>query len=267
MSRSIYEEITRDWSEEKREQFPSSAFQFHSSVGSTNTLLRENLESGEADHFSLVVADHQTAGRGRRGDRWEASEGSNLLFSLALQLPDSPRNWSRLPHLTAMVVGMSIESILTESPQVEAKWPNDLMAQSRKLCGILVETITTPSPFAIVGVGINVNMRGAEFPTELADIATSLYEMEGCEANRWFLLGLILESFLENFPDRLTDFESVLAWYRNRDFLAGKSIEVLTVTDSLKGVAKGLGADGELIVETPEKGEVAIVSAEKIVVC
>ena len=67
MSSSIYEQIPQDWSEEDRKKFPSSSFQFHSSLGSTNTLLREQLLSEKAGQFSLIVADHQTEGRGRRG--------------------------------------------------------------------------------------------------------------------------------------------------------------------------------------------------------
>lgn len=267
MSRSVYRSITQDWSESDQRKLPESAFQFLESTSSTNTILRDQVQRGEVGHFSVLASDHQTAGRGRRGDRWEASPGSNLLFSLALELPDEPRYWSRLPHLTAMCVANAVESILTTGRKIQAKWPNDLYFESRKLCGILVETITIPRPFAIVGVGLNVNMRQSDFPAELSSTATSIYEVEGCEASRWYLLNLILKEFLSEYPGALRSFDPVLDWYQPRDFLAGKTIEVSTVSEKWIGKANGIGNDGELLLEVDSGDILSIVSAEKIEQC
>lgn len=267
MSSPFYGSIVQDWSSSDREVFPETSFRFFESTTSTSTILRESVQKGESAHFSVVAADHQSAGRGRRGDRWEATPGSNLLFSLALELPREPKHWSRLPHLTAMCVANAVESILTEAHPVLAKWPNDLYFGSRKFCGILVETTPSPRPFAIVGVGLNVNMKQAEFPPGLSGIATSICEVEGCEASRWYLLGLVLQGFLTHYPGLLEDFDPVLDWYRERDFLADKKIRVRTVNEEITGFARGLGRDGELQVEL-ESGEVrTIVSAEKIDFC
>lgn len=267
MSSPEYRSIVQDWPECDRGVFPESAFQYFETTSSTNTILRERLQRGEAGHFSVIAADHQTAGRGRRGDRWEATPGSNLLFSLALELPQEPRLWSRLPHLTAMYVADAVDSVLTKEQRIQAKWPNDLYFDSRKLCGILVETITVPRPFAVVGVGLNVNMKHSEFPEELFSVATSICEIEGCEANRWYLLSLILGAFQSGYPEGLSDFDRVLDWYRRSDFLFGKNIEVSTVTGQISGQASGIGRDGELLIEM-ESGEVlSIVSAERIDLC
>ncbi|MDF1849790.1 MAG: biotin--[acetyl-CoA-carboxylase] ligase [Verrucomicrobiales bacterium] len=267
MSSSLYRSITQDWPTSDREVFPETSFRFLESTTSTSTVLRESVQRGESGHFSVLAADHQSAGRGRRGDRWEATPGSNLLFSLALELPEEPQHWSRLPHLTAMCVANAVESILTEAHPVLAKWPNDLYFGSRKFCGILVEITPSPRPFAIVGVGLNVNMKQADFPPELSGVATSICEVEGCEASRWYLLGLILQAFLTDYPGLLEDFDPVLEWYRERDFLAGKIIRVRTVNEEITGLASGLGCDGELQVVL-ESGEIrTIISAEKIEIC
>ncbi len=267
MTFGSYEDVIRDWSAEEREQFPESCFKKFETISSTNTLLRERLNKKETGHFGVIVADHQTAGRGRRGDRWEASKGSNLLFSLALRLPSSPTTWTRLPHLAAMVVGSALESILREVDAVEAKWPNDLLVGGKKLCGILVETTTVPEPFAIVGIGLNVNMRRDAFPNELQSVATSVAEIEGCEANREYLLGLILQGFLAHYPSALTEFSSIHEWYRERDFLFGKAIEVETLSGRKKGNGAGLGENGELFIELASGETEKVISAEKILLC
>lgn len=262
-----YGEVTLGWSEEERSRFPESSFLRFDTVSSTSTLLREFLGDGRAGHFSLVVADHQTAGRGRRGDRWEAKAGSNLLFSIALRLPRAPQTWSRLPHLAAFAVGRSLESILTEVETVEAKWPNDLLVGGRKLCGILVETTTVPQPFAVVGIGLNVNMRREDFPEALREQVTSVAEVEGCEANREYLLGLILQSLLSHYPSGLEDFSSVREWYEARDFLFGRKIAVETVSGTKTGKGVGLGEFGELLLERNDGTEEGVISAERIVFC
>ena len=267
MSASVYRSITQDWSESEKKLFPETSFHFLESTTSTNTILRERIQKGEADHFTIVATDHQTAGRGRRGDRWEATPGSNLLFSIALELPDESMHWSRLPHLTAMCVTNAVESILTMGNGIKAKWPNDLYFDSRKLCGILVETISTTRPFAVVGIGLNVNMKHSDFPDELSEMVTSICEIEGCEANRWYLLSLILQGFLADYPSRLHHFDSVRDWYRRHDFLDRKSILVSAVSGTWTGRSQGIGENGELLLMM-ESGETEkIVSAEKIEEC
>lgn len=267
MSDSIYREIVAGWREEELEQFPSAQFEFRKSTGSTNDDLVEKLRAGEAGHFHLIVADSQTKGRGRRGDRWEGGDGRNLLFSLALQLGPESGKWSRLPHLAARVVGSAVESILPPGNQIAAKWPNDLLCDGRKLAGILVETTHTPGPFAVVGIGLNVNLRIADLPPELHEIGTSLYEVLGCESNRWFVLGLILQGFLREYPNIDTNFTEILDWISPRDFLAGKNLRIVTANKTVEGCAIGTGEGGELLVRDAEDHLHRIISCEKIEVC
>ncbi len=267
MSESIYREVVAGWSEKERGRFTRAQFEYREQTGSTNDDLLEKLRAREAGDFHLVVADSQNRGRGRRGDRWEGGTGRNLLFSLSLRLGPDREKWSRLPHLAAYMVGQAVESILPPGNRLEAKWPNDLLCDGRKMAGILVETTFTPEPYAIIGVGLNVNLRLEELPQELRDTSTSLYEVLGCESNRWFVLGLILQNWLRIDPDINTIFPDILDWIGSRDFLSGRNIRVITASGSVEGTAVGIGEEGELLVCDSEDRVHHIISSEKIEVC
>jgi BirA family biotin operon repressor/biotin-[acetyl-CoA-carboxylase] ligase len=264
MSERIHAEIVRGWSGEDLSRFPVERFRHFEETGSTNDDLLALARSGNACPYDLISADFQSRGRGRRGDRWEATPARNLLFSLALPLDGDRQLWPRLPHLTAWIVGSTVESILGPGYRLQAKWPNDLLHEGRKLAGILVETVLAPQPYAVVGIGLNVNLRHEELPPELRPIATSLYELIGCESSRWYLLGQIVRGFLRHFPEKTADFSPVLDWIRARDFLVGQALSVRSGRDWFEGVARGLGEDGELLLETAAGESIRIVSAEEI---
>ncbi len=264
MSEKIHAEIVRGWPQEDLDRFPAERFRHLDATGSTNDDLLALARSGEVRPYDLISADFQTQGRGRRGDRWEAPSGRNLLFSIALPLEGERQRWPRLPHLTASIVGAVVESILGPGYRLQAKWPNDLLHDGRKLAGILVETVLAPWPCAIVGIGLNVNLRHEELPDELRPIATSLYELLGCESSRWFLLGQIVRGFLKGYPERIEDFATVLDWIRARDFLAGQQLSVRSGRDWHEGLARGIGDEGELLLEAACGEILRIVSAEEI---
>ena len=264
MSHGIHGEIVRGWPAEDLDRFLPGQFRHTPETGSTNDDLLAKARAGEINSLELLTTDYQTSGRGRRGDRWEAARGRNLLFSLALPL-DSPRDtWSRLPHLTAALLGSAIEGILGSGHRLQAKWPNDLLYEGRKLAGILVEITLKPQPVAIVGIGVNVNLRANEFPPALRDLATSLYEIAGCESSRWFLLGLVLQGFLRHYPGGLTDFHHALAWITARDLLHGRHLRVRSGREWIAGTADGIGPRGELLLREDDGRLREIVSAEEI---
>jgi BirA family transcriptional regulator, biotin operon repressor / biotin---[acetyl-CoA-carboxylase] ligase len=264
MSGMIYSEVTRGWTEADRARFSPGHFTHLTETGSTNDDLLARARAGEALPFELISTDYQSKGRGRRGDRWEAARGRNLLFSLALPLESPRETWACLPQLTAALVGRAIEDILGPGHRLGAKWPNDLLYKEKKLAGILVEISLLPRPVAIVGVGINVNLRRDELPDELRDCATSLYEIGECESNRWFLLGLILIGFLTRYPAGILDFSDSLAWVTDRDLLNGRTLRVRSGHDRLTGTAAGIGPGGELLLKLEDGSTREIVSAEEI---
>lgn len=267
MPDSIYHQITAGWPKGDIALFPEESFHYYESTGSTNDDVLKILKTQGGGDFTLVVADFQDAGRGRRGDRWEAAMGRNLLFSLAVRLGENRAHWTRLPMETAVAVGEAVEAVLDSEMKISAKWPNDIYLQDRKLAGILVETVLTPEPFGIVGVGLNVNMRKEEIGGDLKEIAISLYEVLGCESSRWFILGLFLRAMIRLKTNKDTKFIEILTWLRERDYLKGKSLVVHTGNRTVEGKGAGLGPAGELLVATPTGRLETIVSAEKIWAC
>lgn len=247
-----------------RTRFAPEQFRHTQATGSTNDDLLALARSGKARPYDLISTDFQSRGRGRRGDRWEATPGRNLLFSLALPLTIERENWSRLPHLTASIIGSAIEGILGPGYPLQAKWPNDLLYEGKKLAGILVEIAMSPQPMAVVGVGINVNLRQGELPPELRNTATSLYEILECESSRWFLLGLIIDAFLTRYPAEISAFDSTLEWVSSRDYLSGKHLRIRSGLDTFEGTAEGIGRGGELLLNTGAGRPIKIVSAEEI---
>ncbi|MEM9284107.1 MAG: biotin--[acetyl-CoA-carboxylase] ligase [Verrucomicrobiota bacterium] len=267
MNNPVFEAIISGHERELRGKFSRTHFHFSEETGSTNDDLLHRVRSGKAQHLEVISTDFQRQGRGRRGDKWEASAGQNLLFSIALELVGPRSHWTRLPHLTAFLLGQSVESILIGSQKLQAKWPNDLLHHGKKLAGILVETVLTPQPFAVVGIGLNVNLRTVELPAELQNTATSLYEILECESNRWFLLGEIIAAFATEYPDKLTNFSEVIEWLRTRDALRNQSLKILTQQGPLYGTGAGIGDNGELLLEREDQSLKTILSAERVLLC
>lgn len=264
MNHETHAEIVRGWSAEMLALFPLDRFHHFDETVSTNDDLLALVRSGEAGPFTLIATDHQTGGRGRRGDRWESPPGRNLLFSLALPLDLDRRYWTRLPLLTAAIVGSVVESVCGPGYRLQAKWPNDLLHEDRKLAGVLVETVLLPEACAVVGIGLNVNLRTNELPETLRGQAVSIYEMIGCESSRWFLLGLIVREFLERFPAALKDFSPTLDWIRLRDPLMGRKLAIRQGQKWIEGTARGIGDSGELLVEGLDGRIREVVSADEI---
>jgi BirA family biotin operon repressor/biotin-[acetyl-CoA-carboxylase] ligase len=259
----MHSEIIQGWPESLKKEFGPRKVHWLAETGSTNTDMLALLKDGKAGHLDLVIADYQTAGRGRRGDKWEAPAGKNLLFSIALELGGDKTLWTRLPHLTARILGGVVEDVLPKQ-KVQAKWPNDIYLEGKKLAGILVETIMIPKPYAVVGIGLNVNVRPEEFPPSIESLATSLYAHLDCESSRPFLLGLILRGFLESYPNKLTIFDGVKDWLEERSFLKGKELLLETAAGTIRGTGRGLGPGGELLVESAAGKLHSIISAERI---
>ncbi len=166
---------------------PGWALHYLPETGSTNDLAREAGEAGAPDR-SLFVTDHQTQGRGRRGRSWLEVPGSGLLYSLLFR-----RHQSQSLLLTMVCSVAACEAIEALAPaRAEIKWPNDLMLGGRKLGGVLTEVSWSPrNPFAVVGMGINVNFDPSSLPG-IPDNATSLLRETGQQISRRLLLYEIL---------------------------------------------------------------------------
>ena len=161
-------------------------------IGSTNTVALA-LAGLDAPEGSVVVADYQTAGRGRQGRAWLAPPDTALLVSILLR-PTGPAE--RIPQLS-LVAGVAVrEALALAGVETRLKWPNDILLHGKKVCGILLEAASGPlrEPGVVVGIGLNVNQERADFAADLRQRATSLSVATGRAWERETLLMLLLSS-------------------------------------------------------------------------
>ncbi len=211
-------------------------------VESTQAVAWRLAAEGSPDR-TVVVADHQSAGRGRRGRAWAAAPGTSLLASILVR-PRAPLAlWPAFSPTTAVAAAEALSRTTGLRPSL--KWPNDVLAGGRKLGGILVESRGgSGDPVLIVGVGINLAQRG--FPLELGGGATSVALETGQAPGRDAVLAALLEEF-DAWRARLEaeGFEPV----RERWLALAETIGQTVTIEGVTGLAVGLDADGALLVE------------------
>ncbi|MFQ5677332.1 MAG: biotin--[acetyl-CoA-carboxylase] ligase, partial [bacterium] len=156
-------------------------------LGSTNNFAKRLVQNGEGEG-TLVIANHQTSGRGRYDRRWHAPANLGLWFSIVLQPRLPGEKFGILSLLAAVAVAKSVEAITRLSP--ELKWPNDVLVNLKKISGILIESQLWKKErdSLVLGIGVNVNQSEADFPTELRNLATSLRIESGERVDRTHLL-------------------------------------------------------------------------------
>ena len=219
-------------------------------IGSTNDRARELLVEAAADG-AVVVADEQTAGRGRRGRTWQSPPGRNLYLSVAIRPALPAADAWQLGLATALAVAGACESVAP----VALKWPNDVVAagDGRKVGGLLLEAIVEADRLrgAVLGIGINVNWRRHEMPAELRERATSLVELRDASVDREELLGRLLDA-LDTEVTAVEAGTSPLERYRARCSTLGATVEVQTADGPVTGRALDLDTTGALVVEDGE---------------
>ncbi|OFX24494.1 MAG: biotin--[acetyl-CoA-carboxylase] ligase [Anaeromyxobacter sp. RBG_16_69_14] len=219
-------------------------------VGSTNDIAKRLADDGAA-HGEVVVAEAQTAGRGRRGRVWASPTGRNLTFSIILR-PDLPP--SRASELTLVASVALCQAVRQAGVPAGIKWPNDLLVHGRKLAGILTELAADPDrvQWVVLGIGVNVNVRAEEFPAELRDIATSLAMERGEPVPRALFAAAVLSS-LEEWLDRHAEdgFPPVREAWRAMSITLGREVRVRASDRDLEGVAEDVDEAGALLVRTP----------------
>lgn len=222
-----------------------SAVEWHDRCESTNALAVAAAARGAGEGL-LVLADEQTAGRGRHGRTWAAPPGSSLLMSLLVRPVVPPASVSLLPLLTGLVLAETVARHLPGT-DVVLKWPNDLLADGRKAAGILVEG---SAGAAVVGVGVNVDWRGVERPADL-DGAVSLAEAAGAAVDRWRLLAGFIGVFSRRYEQWQELPAAFLDGYRQRCATIGQSVRVSTLDgQAVGGEAVDVDPTGALVVQT-----------------
>jgi BirA family transcriptional regulator, biotin operon repressor / biotin---[acetyl-CoA-carboxylase] ligase len=231
------------------------------SLPSTNREAAQ-LAQAEVEHGTVVAADGQTAGRGRLSRTWFSPPGANLYCSVILRTarpPERLTEWlSWLPLVSALAAAEAIEQV--SSLHVSVKWPNDLLISERKVGGILCESGTgiRSDPFQIIGIGINVNVDHDDWPTELRDSATSIWQERKIVVDRNRLLAQVLLE-LEQCLDELVvhGTNRIAMAYHQRCSTIGRTVRAtLGNGEIVVGLAEGISQDGSLRVrpQAPQPG-------------
>jgi len=235
---------------------------FYESLDSTNLQAKLDAERG-AGQGTLVVADMQTAGRGRRGRAWSSPAGINVYFTLILKPQFPPDKASMITLVMALAVAEGIR----EACGVEAgiKWPNDIVVGGKKVCGMLTEMSVERGyiHYVVVGAGVNVGLQ--KFPEEIAETAVSLEQECGRKIPRAVLVADIMKAFekyYENFLEHL-DLAGLQKIYNRLLVNCGREVRVLDPKGEFRGVSHGINDVGELLVER-EDGTVTAVYAGEV---
>ena len=235
-------------------------------TSSTNDLAWEGFQQGAPDG-AAYVADVQWGGRGRAGRSWHTSPGKGLALSVLLlqgrERGRSPR--AAVSGILSLAAGLALARGLEALGLVaRLKWPNDLLAGSRKLAGTLSESrgTVTGEDVAVVGVGINVSQQRSDFPPELRETATSL-ALEGCVTDR----AAAAASFLNALEPLWVVYqeggrEQVLAAWRQRAAFWGEPVTVHTPSGALTGTARDLDPDGGLVLRLESGQEVTVFAGD-----
>jgi BirA family biotin operon repressor/biotin-[acetyl-CoA-carboxylase] ligase len=223
------------------------AIEAHEAIGSTNDRARELLADPESDGV-VVVADAQTAGRGRRDRTWHSPAGRSLSMSAVVRPRLAARDAWQLALATAVAVSEACDPVAP----TWLKWPNDVVdADGGKVAGVLIETVIEGDrvSWAVIGVGVNIDWRRADMPDEIRATAVSLAELGGGPVDRVGLLDRLLTG-LSSEVDAIEAGRSPLARYRARCRTLGSSVAVAVGDRVIAGRAVDLEEDGALVVET-----------------
>ena len=209
---------------------------YHQELVSTNDEAQQLCEGGAKD-LTVVLADHQLAGRGRRGAEWLSEAGAGLLFSLIFK-PDYPKEfWGRL----ALATGLGIATALREQWQLpaEVKWPNDVMIEGKKCCGILVET---QQNYAVIGIGINITGSPG------GEDSVSLRELTPHGGSREEILADLLDFVVRELQDCVRGFDAQLRRIHEICYLRRQGISFHSAGKEYSGEMLGISPQGELSV-------------------
>lgn len=218
---------------------------------STNTQAK-SLGEGDAPNGTLVVAGKQESGRGRRGRSFESPAGTGIFMTLLLRPEIEPQNASMLTLVSALAVAKGIEHMVDLPVQI--KWPNDIVINGKKVCGILTEMSAQMDYVNYIVIGIGINVGNEEFPEEIKDVATSIYLESGKHVNRAMLIEKILEEFEDYYElyEKTQDLSSLVKEYDSYLVNRGQKVRVLDSKEPYEGKAMGITDRGELIVDTWE---------------
>ena len=244
------------------EDFSNKIF-VYDSLESTNKTAKEMAISG-AKHGTIVIANNQTAGRGRYDRKFYSPSGHGVYMSLIIH---PSRMWFETPTLLTIFAAVSvceaIESITNKEPQV--KWVNDIFLEGKKICGILTEAVLDLESgniqWIVIGIGVNFSTPSIDFPQELQKIAGSVFPDGNSICTRNQLIAEITNRMVS--PEKQCNEKQIIEKYRQRLMMIGKKITITGLGDPYEAIALDIDDLGGLIVEK-DTGEIVSLSAGEI---
>ena len=235
--------------------------EYFDETDSTNTRARKLAEEG-APHGTLVIADSQSSGKGRRGRLWTSPRGVGIWMSMLLRPDIAPVHASMLTLVAALAVADGIRECTGAESLI--KWPNDIVMSGKKVCGILTEMSADPDciNYVAVGIGINVNME--EFPEEIRGVAASIFTETGKKTKRSLLISAVMAAFERYYEVfmKTTDMSGLLEDYNGKLANCGRTVRVLDPAGEYSGTAIGIDREGELLVEMEDTTVRRVLSGE-----
>jgi BirA family biotin operon repressor/biotin-[acetyl-CoA-carboxylase] ligase len=226
------------------------------SLPSTNDVAKTRSQEG-AKEGMVIIAEEQTAGRGRIKRRWLSPRGG-IALSIILYPPLD--YLSSLIMVASLAVAGSIERVTGLKAQI--KWPNDVLVNGKKVCGILVESDVRGNKvdYAVIGIGINVNLKLSEFP-QIAPMATSLSQELGRDVSRREIVRSLLTE-AERLYMALSEGDLVFKQWRERLVTLGQEVQVSSAEATYKGIAESVARDGSLLLRQPDGNLLKIVAGD-----
>jgi BirA family biotin operon repressor/biotin-[acetyl-CoA-carboxylase] ligase len=235
-------------------------FIYRPSTESTMEDARRMLERWRVGHGAIVLAETQTAGRGRAGRSWVSPPDVNLHFTLMLVPPS--KGLRPLPFVTPLATALAVEEVAAKygsELRVDLKWPNDILIGERKLGGVLIETAPNSegATVALIGVGVNVNLDVASY-AEIADIAVSVKDAIGFEVAREEILAAFCNHFESLYEDAIAGDDVPFYSWKDRLVTLGRDVVATGSGSVIKGRAVDVAEDGALLIQQPDGRRVRV---------
>ncbi|MBA4312851.1 MAG: biotin--[acetyl-CoA-carboxylase] ligase [Chlorobiaceae bacterium] len=232
-------------------------------IDSTNLKAKQFLQEG-VDEGTVVIADEQTAGRGRLNRSWISEGKKNLTFSIIVRSAISPEKIG----VISIYAGLSVMETLKHFSELQpdCKWPNDVYLKGKKVCGILSEAVFENNRLTGIVIGIGLNVNQINFPDEIKDKATSLSVALGKDQNRFEIFGRILNRLENNYESiKSGGLKYLLEEFENNSSMFNKEVKINQNGKILHGIARRLDDDGGLIIKTTNS-EIKVIAGD-VTVC
>ncbi|NLY42752.1 MAG: biotin--[acetyl-CoA-carboxylase] ligase [Clostridiaceae bacterium] len=244
-------------------QFFGKNILYYDTVASTNTIAKKEAAEG-CEEGTIVIAEGQTSGRGRLGRKWVSPPRSGIWMSIILRPDILPEQAPFMTMLASLATVHAIENVAGVHAGI--KWPNDIVLESKKVCGILTEMSAEIGHvnYIVVGIGINVNINKSDFSEEIKGMATSLSSVTGRDIDRNELIVKLLENFEQAYM-KMRDKDArkmMINEYKGYCVTLGRRVKVNLKEEVIEGTAVDVADDGQLVVRTDDGIKHRILSGE-----